>query len=78
MNQGVTGLIPSQGTHLGCRPGPHWGVRERQLHIDASLPLFLPIKIINKIFKRKKRRSLRPEDVSEVELEPLLGTWPRN
>ena len=23
--QGVTCLIPSQGTCLGCRPGPQWG-----------------------------------------------------
>ena len=24
-NQRVAGLIPSQGTCLGCRPGPKWG-----------------------------------------------------
>ena len=41
-NQKVTGLIPSQGTCLGCRPGPRWGVREWQPHTDVSLPLFLP------------------------------------
>ena len=37
-NQRVTSLIPSQGTSLGCGPGPQWGVHERQPHIDASLP----------------------------------------
>ena len=37
-NQRVTGLIPGQGTCLGCRPGP-WGVCERQPHSDVSLPL---------------------------------------
>ena len=37
----VISLIPSQGTCLGCRPGPQFGVYERQL-IDVSLPLFLP------------------------------------
>ena len=42
VNQRVTGSIPSQGTCLGCRPGPQWGARERQPHIDVSLPLFLP------------------------------------
>ena len=40
-NQRVTGSIPSQGTHLGCGPGPHWRMHERQPHIDVSLPLFL-------------------------------------
>ena len=40
--QGVTGSIPSQGTCLGCRPGPQQGARERQPHMDVSLPLFLP------------------------------------
>ena len=41
-NQKVTSLIPSQGTCLGCRPGPHLVVCKRQPHIDVSLPLFLP------------------------------------
>ena len=45
-NQSVDGLIPSQGTYLGCRPGPVcvWGggvACERQPHIDVPLPLFL-------------------------------------
>ena len=41
-DQGVAGSVPSQGTCLGCRPGPQWGLREGQPHIDACLPLFLP------------------------------------
>ena len=41
-NQRVAGLIPCQGTCLGCGPGPQLGVCKRQLHIDVSLPLFLP------------------------------------
>ena len=40
-NHRVTSSIPSQDTCLGCGPGPQWGVRKRQLHIDISLPLFL-------------------------------------
>ena len=36
-NQSVTGSIPSQGTSLGCRPGPQLGVCERQ-RIYVSLP----------------------------------------
>ena len=40
-NQRVAGLIPSQDTCLGCRPGPQVGARERQPHIDVSLRLFL-------------------------------------
>ena len=42
-NQRVAGLLPSQGTCLGCGPGPQWGVCERQPHIDVSLLLFLPL-----------------------------------
>ena len=40
--QKVAGLIPSQGTCLGCRPGPQYRAHERQPHIDVSLLLFLP------------------------------------
>ena len=39
-NQRVAGSIPSQGTCLSCRPGPQYGVCERQPRIDGSLPLF--------------------------------------
>ena len=35
-NQRVAGPIPSQGTCLGCRPGPQLGVCERQ-RIDVPL-----------------------------------------
>ena len=41
-NQRVAGLIPSQGTCLGCGPGPQEGTCERQPHIDVPLLLFLP------------------------------------
>ena len=41
-NQRVASLIPSQGTCLGCRPGPQWGAHERQPHIDVSLSLSFP------------------------------------
>ena len=35
VDQKVAGCIPSQGTCLGCGPGPQVGVYERQL-IDVS------------------------------------------
>ena len=38
--QRVASSIPSQGTRLGCSPGPQWGVCKRQLHIDVSLLSF--------------------------------------
>ena len=42
LNQRVAGSIPSQGTYLGCGPGPQRGwVCERQPHTDVSLPYFL-------------------------------------
>ena len=41
VNEMVAGSIPSQGTCLGCGPGPQWGAHERQPHIDVSLPHFL-------------------------------------
>ena len=40
-NQRVAGSIPSQ-VSLSCGPGPQWGTREGQPHIDVFLPLFLP------------------------------------
>ena len=42
LNQRVAGLISSQGTCLGCGPGPQLGALKRQPHIDVSLPLFIP------------------------------------
>ena len=47
VNQGVASSIPSQGTCLGCRPGPQWGPHERQSHIDVSLPSPLSINKYN-------------------------------
>ena len=41
-NQGVAGLIPHWGTCLGCGPGLWWGHMGGNLHIEVSLPLFLP------------------------------------
>ena len=42
VNQGVACSIPSQGTCLGCGPGPWWGVHERQPHTDVSLSFSFP------------------------------------
>ena len=44
-NQRVTSPIPSQGTCLGCGPGPQCRVCGRHPHIDVSLPLFILQKI---------------------------------
>ena len=41
-NQKVAGSISSQGTCLGCQPGPQLVARERQPIDVVSLPLFLP------------------------------------
>ena len=55
VNQKVAGSIPSQGTRLGCGPGPQLGAWERQLigvflthpcfflSLSPSLPLSLKI-----------------------------------
>ena len=47
VHQKVTSSIPSQGTCLGCGPGPHLGRARGNWpvylsHISVSLPLFLP------------------------------------
>ena len=59
VKQRITSLIPSQGTCLGCGPGPQWGAHERRPHIKVSLPFFLPpfppIKI-NKYILTKERK----------------------
>ena len=51
VNQNVTGLIPGQGTCLGCGPGPLLGACERQ-KIDVSLLLALKINKIYIVLKR--------------------------
>ena len=50
-NQRVISLIPSQGTCLGCMPGPQYVAREGQPHIDVSLPLSLSFPLSLKINK---------------------------
>ena len=59
VNQRVIGLIPSQGTCVGCRPGLQWGACEKQPHIDVSLPFSPSIapspKIKKKNFIKKKK-----------------------
>ena len=47
-NQRVASSIPSQGTCLGCGPGPQWRPCKRQPHTDVSLPLFLPPFLLSK------------------------------
>ena len=55
VNRKVAGLIPRQGTCLGCRPGPQLGVCKRQpVSLSQSLPLFLPPFLSQK--KKKKRK----------------------
>ena len=41
VNQSFAGSILSQDTCLGGEAGPQSGARERQPHINISLPLFL-------------------------------------
>ena len=50
-NQRVTSSIPSQGTCLGCGPGPYLSACERQTYRCFSLSPSLPLSLkINKIF----------------------------
>ena len=49
----IFGLIPRQGTCLGCGSGPQYRAHERQPHIAVSLPLFLP----SSLSKNKYRKS---------------------
>ena len=58
-NQKVTGLIPSQGTCLGCGPGTQYSPCERQRYIDVSLSLSLfPFPLSVKIYKVFLRKSV--------------------
>ena len=41
----VTGSIPSQGTCLGCQPGPQWEACQRQPPIDVSLSPSPPLSL---------------------------------
>ena len=38
----VASSRPSQGTCLGCRPGPQLGAHKWQPHIAISLSIYLP------------------------------------
>ena len=53
VNQRVSGLIPSQGTCLGCRPVSQYRVCvcERQPHVGISLPLFLFLLLFSSLWK---------------------------
>ena len=55
VNQRVVGLISRRDTCLGCRPGLHLGVCERQPHIDVSpyLSPSLPLTKSNNNLKNK-------------------------
>ena len=55
VNKRAAGLNPSQGTCLGCRPGPQQGVCRRQPHIDVSLFLPSPLSKYKKIFFKKRQ-----------------------
>ena len=41
VNKRVAGLIPGQGTYLGCRPSPQLGEHKRHPYVYVSLPLCL-------------------------------------
>ena len=62
VSQRVTGSIPSQGTRLGYRTGPQWGVCKSQPHVVVAFLLFPSLLLclkIDKIFFKKifiKRR----------------------
>ena len=52
-NARIAGSIPSQGTHLDCRPGPQLGVSERQPHtMILSLSFSLPYPPSKNKFKK--------------------------
>ena len=44
-------LVPFAVQALGCGPGPQWGPRERQPHIDISLSLSPSLPLSLKINK---------------------------
>ena len=56
VNQRVASSSPSLEHMPRLQAGPQWGVRERQSHIDVSLPRFIPpfpsLKI-NKILEKE-------------------------
>ena len=58
-NRKVAGDILSQGTHLGCRPGPQLGVCERQSR-NVSLPLSpaFPLSLKSLILKSPGKKIL--------------------
>ena len=57
-NQKVAGLIPGQGTCLGCGPGPQLGACESQL-IDISLPIHVSLHLFLPPFPLSKNKEIK-------------------
>ena len=52
-NKRVTGLIPTQGTCLGCGPGAQLGTRKRQPFSHTSMLLSLSFSLSSPLPKNK-------------------------
>ena len=48
VKQGVAASTPSQGTCLGCRPGPQWGSMTGNCTLNSLLLFLLPFPCKNK------------------------------
>ena len=77
-SQRVAGSIPSQGTCLGCGPGPQQGVGKKQPHSDVSplsfsLPSPLSLKI--KSFFKKKKKDLLQNPLLYISVTWNIPTW---
>ena len=73
VNQKVASSNPSQGTCLGCRPGPQQGECERQPHLDVS---FLSVSLPPPLSKYKLIKFLKIQTFclqKSLQLLPLRG-----
>ena len=85
VNRKVADLIPSQGTCLGCGPGPQLGAYERQPHIDMSplspsRPLSLKInKILTKnqtdVIVKKRKKYVELYIIYNFNVNPLYVSF---
>ena len=76
VNQRVTGLILSQGTCLGCGPGPWWGPRGRQPHIDVSLSLSPSLSLSLKSYKTKQNKTKKSFPRSLLSTSAFFFNYP--
>ena len=60
-NQKVTGSIPSQGTCLGCGPGPWLGGMREATDCFSHTSMFLSVSLPTSLPSKSKKKQKKPQ-----------------